>query len=287
MVHTQLDPNNRNYVPCSLQDLKNKKGIDYWALGHIHEKDILNEENPAVVYPGTPQGRHVGETGIKGCHLVTVDENKELEISFLPASPVVWLEQDLFVDDDTYDHHPENISELGNIMISEGEKVLESNKISLHEDYESKKGMEKELVKGYIIRWILKGRSAIQDRIQGQEDEARDVLYNNIEQLSNQKPFLWTESIQFRINRPIPPLDELKSQSEAFKYIDQVVTEFLNDPNMRRKMLTEFGDIWEWQEDHEDYNEKKLQLDEREYKMLVDHAKELAVEMLLERREEA
>lgn len=60
-----------NYAPCSLEDLA-ASGMDYWALGHIHAAGILREAFPAVVYPGTPQGRLADETGPHGCYVVTL-----------------------------------------------------------------------------------------------------------------------------------------------------------------------------------------------------------------------
>lgn len=49
------------------------KGYSYWALGHVHQPDIVSE-NPWIVYPGNIQGRHARELGAKGCYLVTVDD---------------------------------------------------------------------------------------------------------------------------------------------------------------------------------------------------------------------
>ncbi|PWI57233.1 metallophosphoesterase family protein [Sulfoacidibacillus thermotolerans] len=73
ILHTSLQgqPGHEPYAPCRLEDLV-QKGYDYWALGHIHKRQILYE-NPFIVYPGNIQGRHIRETGDKGCTLVTVD----------------------------------------------------------------------------------------------------------------------------------------------------------------------------------------------------------------------
>lgn len=68
------------YSPCSLTDLRDS-GYDYWALGHIHKRQILSE-SPWVVYPGNIQGRSIKETGPKGCYLVEVNENKDAILHF-------------------------------------------------------------------------------------------------------------------------------------------------------------------------------------------------------------
>ncbi|MDF9408473.1 DNA repair exonuclease [Pelotomaculum isophthalicicum JI] len=78
-----------NYAPCRLDDLL-RKGFDYWALGHVHNRAILNPAGPCVAYPGCPQGRHPRETGEKGCLLVRVTENSDVAVEFFSTAPVRW-----------------------------------------------------------------------------------------------------------------------------------------------------------------------------------------------------
>ncbi|BBO81718.1 metallophosphoesterase [Desulfosarcina ovata subsp. sediminis] len=74
LLHTSLTgrPGHENYAPCALEDLVNK-GYDYWALGHVHQAEIVTHD-PPVVFPGCVQGRHVREGGEKGCMLVVMEE---------------------------------------------------------------------------------------------------------------------------------------------------------------------------------------------------------------------
>lgn len=74
LLHTSVDgrEGHADYSPCTLNHLINK-GYDYWALGHIHKREVLNEE-PLIVFPGNTQGRHARETGQKGCTLITVKD---------------------------------------------------------------------------------------------------------------------------------------------------------------------------------------------------------------------
>ena len=37
MLHTALEGEDKNYIPCTLEELKKIPNIDYWALGHIHK----------------------------------------------------------------------------------------------------------------------------------------------------------------------------------------------------------------------------------------------------------
>jgi DNA repair exonuclease SbcCD nuclease subunit len=71
LLHTSINgrEGHQPYAPCSL-DLLKSKGYDYWALGHVHAREVVCDE-PWVVFPGNLQGRHVRETGEKGASVVT------------------------------------------------------------------------------------------------------------------------------------------------------------------------------------------------------------------------
>ncbi len=68
-------PGHEDYAPCSVADLV-ATGIDYWALGHIHQPTVIRESSPTIVYPGNPQGRDPGETEPRGAVLVTVEDGR-------------------------------------------------------------------------------------------------------------------------------------------------------------------------------------------------------------------
>jgi DNA repair protein SbcD/Mre11 len=89
LLHTSLTGMNGHdtYAPATLLDLKSR-GYDYWALGHVHARQVVCEV-PRVVFSGNLQGRHAGETGIKGCELVTV-EGALLDSRFVPLDVVRW-----------------------------------------------------------------------------------------------------------------------------------------------------------------------------------------------------
>ncbi|MDB5742949.1 MAG: metallophosphoesterase [Polaromonas sp.] len=89
LLHTSLTGMNGHdtYAPATLSDLKSR-GYDYWALGHVHARQVVCEV-PRVVFSGNLQGRHAGETGIKGCELVTV-EGGSIDARFVPLDVVRW-----------------------------------------------------------------------------------------------------------------------------------------------------------------------------------------------------
>ncbi|MHB1606692.1 MAG: metallophosphoesterase family protein [Leptospirales bacterium] len=75
------------YAPCRVEDLLSL-GYDYWALGHVHTFEVLND-NPPVLFPGNLQGRHIRETGPKGAVLVTVEE-QNVSFEHRPLDVVRW-----------------------------------------------------------------------------------------------------------------------------------------------------------------------------------------------------
>ena len=95
-LHCDLDTVTEGYpyAPCSLSDLYSGN-IDYWALGHIHKRNVLST-SPYVVYPGNIQGRSFKETGPKGAYLVTVDSRRVSSLDFIPTSVYRW--EDVIVD---------------------------------------------------------------------------------------------------------------------------------------------------------------------------------------------
>ena len=88
MLHTSLTGRDGHgtYAPCSLDDLKSR-GYQYWALGHIHQREIVCE-TPRVVYPGNVQGRHSKENDAKGCVVVRVEDDEVAGVEFCACDVV-------------------------------------------------------------------------------------------------------------------------------------------------------------------------------------------------------
>lgn len=81
IMHTSLagSPGHDVYAPCSVADLHNY-GFDYWALGHIHVRQVYPGARATVVMPGIPQGRDINEAGEKSATLVTIRDVGSVEI---------------------------------------------------------------------------------------------------------------------------------------------------------------------------------------------------------------
>ena len=90
VLHTALEGNaeHPNYAPCTIAEL-HAKGYDYWALGHVHEHQIMRGDS-VIVFPGNLQGRHVKETGARGAVLVTVDANGTCDVERLLVDVLRW-----------------------------------------------------------------------------------------------------------------------------------------------------------------------------------------------------
>lgn len=80
MMHTSLNGTAGHdvYAPCRVGDLDGH-GYDYWALGHIHKRAEYNGR-AAVVMPGIPQGRDIGEAGACSVTLGTLGDDGKLTL---------------------------------------------------------------------------------------------------------------------------------------------------------------------------------------------------------------
>jgi DNA repair exonuclease SbcCD nuclease subunit len=80
------------------------RGIHYWALGGRHERlspggrEGSTPGQTIVHYCGTPQGRHPGDTGVRGCTLVQVDEQNQTRTSVLPCDVVRWQTEQIVLE---------------------------------------------------------------------------------------------------------------------------------------------------------------------------------------------
>ncbi len=82
------------YSPCTVEEL-NSKRMDYWALGHVHNYEIIQKANPAIVYPGCSQSRNATETGEKGCCLVTLSPGIDPDIQFISTDIVRYAQDNI------------------------------------------------------------------------------------------------------------------------------------------------------------------------------------------------
>lgn len=94
MLHTSLagSPGHDVYAPCSVDELK-QRGFDYWALGHIHKRQVHCEQ-PWIVMPGIPQGRDIGEHGAKSATVLSIADGA-ITTHELPTSSIEFMEANI------------------------------------------------------------------------------------------------------------------------------------------------------------------------------------------------
>ena len=90
LLHTSADgrAGHEPYAPTTL-DVLRSRGYDYWALGHVHTREVLSQD-PWVVFPGNLQGRNARETGPKGASLVFADQGRITQVEHVPLDVVRW-----------------------------------------------------------------------------------------------------------------------------------------------------------------------------------------------------
>ncbi len=90
LLHTGLGgmSGHERYAPCTLDELRFKR-YDYWALGHIHAREVLCND-PPIIFAGNLQGRHARERGPKGCLLSTIRSDHSIEHVFHRLDQVRW-----------------------------------------------------------------------------------------------------------------------------------------------------------------------------------------------------
>ncbi|MDR6549019.1 DNA repair exonuclease [Paenibacillus qinlingensis] len=174
LLHTNVDgdPHHDNYAPCSKQDLVDA-GMDYWALGHVHTRQVVNQ-HPTIVYPGNIQGRSIRETGPRGCYLVNIDDNGRTELTFHALDTVRWSQEKL------------------SVASIPSEQVLKDRLGELLDrlryEAEGRDG---------IVRIVLEGRSELHERLR--KGRALQELVDELrEEEVERGSFVWIESIEDR-----------------------------------------------------------------------------------------
>jgi DNA repair exonuclease SbcCD nuclease subunit len=265
--------------------LKSKSNINYWALGHIHKCSIINNFNPAIIYPGIPQGRDFGEEGPGGVILVEVEDKKINTIKYAVTSEVIWrritinLDRELGIE-------TKNISDLENLIADKCEEMLKSYN-SFPEGLESLGSGLEELIKGYVVKWTINGRSDIYNMLTGREEEVQDYLVERLNsRFSYSDTFLFTSSIVFNIGRPIKDLEQLMENNNTIREISELSNKSLMDETLKQELIKSMGSLWSAADSEEDLDVRKLLLDDAALMEIIKQAEQLAIDAVLQRGDE-
>ena len=185
------DPNHAAYSPCTVDDLR-RAGMDYWALGHVHQRQVIRHGDPWIVYPGNIQGRSEKPTerGPKGAVVVDVEGGAVRAVEFAAVDRVRFL--NLEVD----------VSGVSDIPALAG--LLTRRAEELRADHEGR---------GLLVRVSLTGRLGGMGEPEGSPDcagssglceqlrrfGACDALLDELRhEMENVQPFFWWEGLQDR-----------------------------------------------------------------------------------------
>ena len=187
-----------NYAPFTREDVANK-GFDYWAMGHIHKKRIASASNPAIIYPGNPQGRDFGETGEKGCFLVEISDGQDPSVEFIPTQVIRF----------------ENLE----IDLSAVSKI-EFLRDKIKEALEKSENYDEEV--DYILRINLTGHTGLHKLIKDKTEISELVDFLN-EGAPDQQYLRWIDQVNVS-TRPEIDIDRIKNgsgfPSEVLKSFD-------------------------------------------------------------------
>ena len=207
-----------SYAPCTISDLK-KSGLDYWALGHIHAKNILNK-TPWIVYSGNPQALHINEEGERGCFIVEV-ENNNTSVNFKALDDVRFLSLDIPID---------KLKDLKELYQKIEVKILA----------ETTKHKECKL----IIRLSISGRGEIYSIIQQNRHKDEDGFFDEIQKQTFEKTGTWLEGIKI-LTMPEINLEERKKGKDFIAKILNTsenlrrTKNYENTKDVMAKLLTE------------------------------------------------
>jgi exonuclease SbcD len=170
LLHANLDNSagHEDYAPCSLADLA-RPGYDYWALGHIHAPGVRRAAQPAVVYAGNPQGRHINESGPRGCYLVEVDGHAA-QLHFQETAAISWESREVEVSG--FSHLTQVAAHLGAVL---------------------EEARPEGAAQGLILRLTLTGRGAVHRELR-LPGNLGDLLDEVRQQGMSQHPWVWVES---------------------------------------------------------------------------------------------
>jgi DNA repair exonuclease SbcCD nuclease subunit len=200
MLHTCLEqtggPHPR-YAACTRADLESR-GYDYWALGHIHAREVVSRD-PWIVFPGNLQGRHINEAGPKGATLVTVGAGRVVSAEHRTLDDFRWAR----VSADVTGCDTEAAA------LARVQPALEA-------------ALDAAGGRGLAVRVTLEGATALSGALA--VAGLRDRLLNEARQLS---PLLWIEGVELQTHPLHPPLHD---RGDALGALARRIEAFAADP---------------------------------------------------------
>lgn len=212
VLHTSLTgrPPHDTYSPCSVPDLFSR-GYDYWALGHVHEFEIVSRD-PAIVFPGNLQGRSVRETGPRGAVLVTVTDGAVSDIERLIVDDARWHEVQVDLD---------GLEALPDLW-----RAVETALTPIVEAAEGRPIAARVRLTGRspLIPWLLANRANASDEIQAAGHRASAEF--------------WLEKVDFRLQPEASPV-----RTPGSLEVGALIAEAADDPELAALAKALIGEI--------------------------------------------
>ena len=254
LMHANVEGNadHAAYAPCSLADLV-FSGISYWALGHVHTRQVLSDLSPTVVYPGNSQGRHPNEPGARGVYLVDVDDDGTVNLDFRAVDTVRWERPAL------------DISEM----------ATEQDLIDgLHQGMEA--ALEGSTGRSVVIRIALSGRGPLHGSLR-QPNFIEGVVDTLNDEWANRSPFAWCERIEDETAPPFNREERVEGSdflSEVLKTADRAK----EDPEMLARLRGGLDDLYRHRRYRKHVSEDAP--DEDDLSPLIDEAESIVIDLL-------
>lgn len=201
LLHTSLDGREGHavYAPCDLNNLRSK-GYQYWALGHVHKQEVVCRD-PWVVFSGCIQGRHIRETGSKGCMLVHVDDGRVTEVANMALDVLRWVQCSVDLTD-----------------VSDLQEVLERTRRAIENERGAADG------RLLAMRINFEGATEICEELSAYPERLKQQIRALAAEIGGHD--LWIERVE---NSVVGKLD-LRSVLTADSYLAKLLTEIMATP---------------------------------------------------------
>lgn len=213
--HAGSDPAHTPYSPCSIEDLLGA-GLDYWALGHLHRRQLPAEGGPWIAYPGNLQGRSLSpsETGAKGALVAEAAGGAVRSVRFQPLDRVRFVNEDLPVD---------------------GHQDLAGLTETLHHRADELRAEHRG--RHLVLRVTLTGRGSLHDRLA--QPGLLDELLEELRRTGRRDgPLLWWEGIRDRTRSDHDPA-ALQRRDDFTASVIRLHHRLSGDPEALRRFFDE------------------------------------------------
>lgn len=207
------------YAPSTVADLEGKR-YAYWALGHIHVRQKVDEAVEAW-YPGILQGRNFKESGEKGGLVVTVHDSGSADVEFHAFSSVRW-----------------ETLQLKTLESIESIAEFQSEAIRAYESTDPTRDDE------LLLRLELSGRSPLARQL-AETDEAEELTRILTEELG-------VRHLELRTTNLFPniPVDKFRGETHVLGEVLDVLEQAKADDNLLKRLKP--GDLIGFEEQPED-----------------------------------